>query len=121
LVDLITNLPLSDSFDSIMVVVNHGLLKGAVFTPCLKTIDAEGVANILFSKVFSRYGLYTMHHAMRLQVAGTLSLTYSMFDWGWSIFKVPSGCSEKSHADCQKPVFDKHLISVCGSNQRIPL
>jgi hypothetical protein len=41
-----------------MVVVDHGLSKGVVFTPCLKTIDSEGVANIFFSKVFSRYGLY---------------------------------------------------------------
>jgi len=41
-----------------MVVVDHGLSKGVIFTPCLKTIDAEGVANIFFSKVFSRYGLY---------------------------------------------------------------
>ncbi|KAG2353443.1 hypothetical protein BDR07DRAFT_1496245 [Suillus spraguei] len=29
--------------------------------------------------------------------------------------------SEQSHTDCQTPIFDKHLITVCGSNQRIPL
>jgi len=57
-VDLITDLPLSDGYDSIMVVVDHGLSKGVILTPCHKTIDAEGVANIFFSKVFSRYGLY---------------------------------------------------------------
>lgn len=56
--DLITNLPLSDGFDSIMVIVDHRLLKGVILTPCNETIDTEGVANIFFSKVFSRFGLY---------------------------------------------------------------
>jgi hypothetical protein len=36
-----------------MVIVDHGLSKGVILTPCNKTIDAEGVAN-----VFSRFGLY---------------------------------------------------------------
>lgn len=41
-----------------MVMVDHGLFKGVVFTPFHKTIDSEGVANIFFSEVFSRYRLY---------------------------------------------------------------
>jgi len=57
-VDLITDLPPSNGFDSIMVVVDHGLTKGVIFTPCNKSIDAEGVANIFFKKVFTRFGLY---------------------------------------------------------------
>jgi hypothetical protein len=36
LVDLITNLPPSGSFNSIMVVVDHGLSKGVIIIPCLK-------------------------------------------------------------------------------------
>ena len=43
-VDLITDLPPSAGFDSVMVVVNHGLMKGVILAPCLKTIDAAGVA-----------------------------------------------------------------------------
>ena len=42
-VDLITSLPPSAGFDSLMVVVDHGLSKGVILTPCNKTIDAKGV------------------------------------------------------------------------------
>jgi hypothetical protein len=51
-VDLITDLPESSSFDSIMVVVDRGLTKGVILCPCNKTITAEGVAKLFFSKVF---------------------------------------------------------------------
>jgi len=57
-VDLITDLPDSAGFDSIMVVVDHGLTKGVILSPCNKTITAEGVAKLFFSKVFKRFGLY---------------------------------------------------------------
>jgi len=56
-VDLITDLPLSDSYDSIMVVVDHGLSKGVVLSPCNKTITAEGVADIFLHCVFTKFGL----------------------------------------------------------------
>ena len=32
--DLITDLPLSDGFNSILVVVDHGLMKGVILLPC---------------------------------------------------------------------------------------
>jgi hypothetical protein len=57
-VDLITDLPPSGGFDSIMVVVNHGLMKGVIITPCLKTITLEGVAKLFFKHVYHRFGLY---------------------------------------------------------------
>ena len=50
-VDLVTALLLSDRFDSLLVVVNHGLLKGVIFTPCNKTIDAKGVAELFFKNI----------------------------------------------------------------------
>ena len=56
-VDLITDLPLSSGFDSVMVVVDHGLSKGVILSPCCKTITAEGVADLFLEKVFSRFGL----------------------------------------------------------------
>jgi hypothetical protein len=56
-VDLITDLPPSNGFDSIMVVVDHGLSKGVTLSPCNKTISAEGVADIFLERVFSRFGL----------------------------------------------------------------
>jgi hypothetical protein len=47
LMDLITDLPKSDSFDSILTIVNQGCSKVAKFIPCQchKTINGPGVAN----------------------------------------------------------------------------
>ena len=42
-VDLVTGLPLSDGFDSQLVMVDHGLSKGVILTPCNAIIDAKGV------------------------------------------------------------------------------
>ena len=39
--DFITDLPLSASFDSLMVVVDHSSTKGVICIPCHKTIDAQ--------------------------------------------------------------------------------
>ena len=57
-VDLITGLPPSDSFDSLLVVVDHGLLKGVILTPCNKTIDAKGVTDLFFKHIFLRFSLH---------------------------------------------------------------
>ena len=51
-VDLVTNLLLSSGFDSLLVMVDHGLLKGVILTPCNKTIDAKGVAELFFKHIF---------------------------------------------------------------------
>jgi hypothetical protein len=45
-IDLITDLPKSKGYDSILTIVDHGCSKAAVFLPCCKTIDAAGVAGI---------------------------------------------------------------------------
>ena len=55
--DLITDLPLSDSFDSILVVVDHGLTKGVILLPCNKTITAEQVPSLLLENLYNRFGL----------------------------------------------------------------
>ena len=57
-VDLITDLPLSHGYDSLMVVVDHGLTKGVILAPCSKTIDANGIAQLFFDYVFKRFGLH---------------------------------------------------------------
>jgi transposase InsO family protein len=54
--DFITDLPESDGYDSILSIIDHGLTKGAIFTPCKKTITSEQTASILFEKLFSKYG-----------------------------------------------------------------
>jgi hypothetical protein len=57
-VDLVTDLPVSNGFDSLMVVVDHGLTKGVILAPCSKTIDANGVAQLFFEFVFKRFALH---------------------------------------------------------------
>ena len=56
--DLITDLPAFSNFDSLLVVVDHGLTKGVILCPTKKTITAEGVAALFFHKVYLRFGLY---------------------------------------------------------------
>jgi len=42
--DLITDLPKSQGFDSILTIIDQGCSKAAKFIPCTKTIDGTGVA-----------------------------------------------------------------------------
>ena len=58
-VDLITGLPNSHGYDSVMVVVDHGLTKGVVYCPCTKNIDSEGIAQLFFTHVFPQFGLHS--------------------------------------------------------------
>ena len=57
-VDLVTSLPLSCGFDSLMVMVDHGLSKGVILTPCTKDIEAKGVAELFFKNVFLHFRLH---------------------------------------------------------------
>ena len=57
-VDLITGLPPSSGFDSLLVMVGHSLSKGVILTPCNKTIDTKGVADLFFKNVFLQFGLH---------------------------------------------------------------
>ena len=45
--DLITDLPPVNGYDSILVVVDQGLSKGVILSPCAKTITWEGIAELL--------------------------------------------------------------------------
>ena len=42
--DLITDLPLADGHDSILVMVDQGLSKGVNLIPCSKTLTSEEIA-----------------------------------------------------------------------------
>jgi hypothetical protein len=57
LMDLITDLPPVKGYDSILVVVDQGLLKGVVLCPCPKMITWEGTATLLRDNLFKRFGL----------------------------------------------------------------
>ena len=54
----VTDLLLSEGFDSIMVAVNHELSKGVILTPCSKTgLTAEHMAQLYINNVYARFGL----------------------------------------------------------------
>src|SRR6202023_693680 len=55
--DFITDLPISDGYDSLMVMVGHGSTKGVISIPCTKTIDAITTAQNYINHVFRRFGL----------------------------------------------------------------
>ena len=56
--NLITNLLLVNSLDSVMVMVNHGLSKEVILTPCTKTVNAAEIAQLFFNHVFKWFGLH---------------------------------------------------------------
>ena len=53
--DFITDLPLSDSFDSILVVKDR-LTKQAHYVPCNKSIDGSETANLFIREIFRHHG-----------------------------------------------------------------
>jgi hypothetical protein len=55
--DLITDLPISRGYDSILAIVDHGCSKAAIFLPCHKAIDAVGVASLYAKRVFPFYSV----------------------------------------------------------------
>ena len=57
-IDLITDLSPSDGHDSIVVIVDHSLMKGVILTPCSKTIDVAGIAQIFLDNVFKHFSLH---------------------------------------------------------------
>jgi transposase InsO family protein len=55
--DFITDLPTSNGYDSILVVVDQGLLKGVILCPCTKTITSEDTAQLLLDNLYKWFGL----------------------------------------------------------------
>ena len=56
--NLITDLSISNGFDSLLVVVDQGLSKGVILCPTERTITAEGITTIIFRKLYTRFGLF---------------------------------------------------------------
>ena len=60
--DLITDLPPitfnnGTIVDAILSIVDHGLMKGVILIPCLKTLTEEGTSKILLHHIYKRFGL----------------------------------------------------------------
>src|SRR6202522_2440605 len=55
--DLITDLPPVEGYDSILVVVDRGLSKGVILCPCTKMLTWEGAMTLVRDNLFKRFGL----------------------------------------------------------------
>ena len=55
--DFITDLPISNSFDSMFIVVDQGLSKGVILCPCNKMINADKTMKPYINNVFIQFGL----------------------------------------------------------------
>ncbi|KAI5116002.1 hypothetical protein M0805_003345 [Coniferiporia weirii] len=55
--DFITDLPHSNNYDSIMVIVNHDSSKGIVLIPCTKNLDALSTAKLYHDNMYKHFGL----------------------------------------------------------------
>jgi transposase InsO family protein len=56
--DLMTDLPpTDDGYDTLLVIVDHGLSKGIILVPTTKTVNSTGIAELLQDNVFKRYGI----------------------------------------------------------------
>ena len=50
--DLITDLPQAEGYDSILVVVDQGLLEGVILVLCNKTLTFEETARLLLENLY---------------------------------------------------------------------
>jgi len=55
--DLVTGLPKSRGFDSILTIVDHGCSRGAIFLPCLSTITGPQIAKLYYQYIYPWFGL----------------------------------------------------------------
>ena len=55
--DFIVKLPLSNSYDSVLTIMDHDCTKAVILIPCNKTITAEGVAKLYLEHVYKHVGL----------------------------------------------------------------
>ena len=55
--DLITDLPTSGKYDSILTIVDQGCSKATKFIPCTKTITGEGIANLYVRHLLPWFGI----------------------------------------------------------------
>ena len=55
--DLITDLPISGKYDSILTIMDQGCSKATKFIPCTKTITGEGIANLYVRHLLPWFGL----------------------------------------------------------------
>ena len=85
--DLITGLPKSRGYDSILTIVDHGCTRGAIFLPCTVNITGPQIAQLYYQHVYPWFGLprklitdrdprFTLHFSQAL--AKELGITWNL-------------------------------------------
>jgi hypothetical protein len=54
-IDLIIKLPLSQGYDSILTIINHGCTKAALMILCHEATDVEGMAQLYEQHAFPHF------------------------------------------------------------------
>ena len=57
--DLITGLPNRQGFNAILMIVDHGCSRAAIFLPCTTNISGLGIAQLYLDYVYQWFGLPT--------------------------------------------------------------
>ena len=57
--DLITGLPNRQGFNAILMIVNHGCSRVAIFLPCTTNISGPGIAQLYLDYIYQWFGLPT--------------------------------------------------------------
>jgi hypothetical protein len=55
--DLITGLPKSQGYNTILTIVDHGCSQAAIFLPCFTTITGAGIAQLYLEHLYRWFGL----------------------------------------------------------------
>ncbi len=55
--DLITGLPMQHGYNAILMIVDHGCSRAAIFLPCTNTIMGPGIAQLYLDHVYRWFGL----------------------------------------------------------------
>jgi len=80
--DLITDLPPADSFDSILVMVDQALTKGVILIPCNKTITAEDTGKFLlrfYPQHVQFYFYFSFYKSLEQHAMNTCSSIFTIF------------------------------------------
>ena len=56
-IDFITDLPESNRYNVLYIVVDYGLTKTIVLIPWIKTIDTIGTVRLYYDNIYQRFGL----------------------------------------------------------------
>ncbi len=55
--DLITGLPKSQGYDTILTIIDYGCSRGAIFLPCLTTVMGPQIAQLYYWHIYPWFGL----------------------------------------------------------------